>query len=101
MTTLVIGSLIRTLISGVLVTSLIMLVLPFVSSAFVPTRSMPVGVRWFAQNQPFTPVINTFRGLFTGTPIGHNAILALGWCLGFAAFCYLWARSRYDRNPVR
>jgi ABC-2 type transport system permease protein len=81
--------------------SLIMLVLPFVSSAFVPTRSMPEGVRGFAQNQSFTPVINTLGGLFTGTPIGNNAILAVGWCLGLTALGYLSARSRYDCNPVR
>jgi hypothetical protein len=62
--------------------SLIMLVLPFVSSAFVPTDSMPAGVRWFARNQPFTPIIDTLRGLLTGTPIGHNAPLAAAWCAG-------------------
>jgi ABC-2 type transport system permease protein len=81
--------------------SLIMLVLPFVSSAFVPTDSMPAGVRWFGQNQPFTPVINTLRGLLTGTPIGHSAVLAAAWCAGFSALGYLCARSRYDRNPTR
>jgi ABC-2 type transport system permease protein len=80
--------------------ALLVLVLPFVSSAFVPTRSMPAGVRWFAENQPFTPVINTFRGLFSGTPIGHNAILAASWCVGFTLLGYLWASRRYDRSPV-
>jgi ABC-2 type transport system permease protein len=81
--------------------SLIMLVLPFVSSAFVPPDSMPAGVRWFAQNQPFTPVINTLRGLLTGTPIGHSAVLAAAWCAGIAAVGYLWARRRYDHNRAR
>jgi ABC-2 type transport system permease protein len=81
--------------------SLIMIVLPFVSSAFVPTGSMPAGVRWFAQNQPFTPVINTLRGLLTGTPIGHSAVLAVAWCAGIAAIGYVWARGRYDRNRAR
>ena len=51
--------------------SLIPQFLPFISSAFVPTASMPAGVRWFAENQPFTSVINTLRGLLTGTPIGN------------------------------
>jgi ABC-2 type transport system permease protein len=81
--------------------ALIMVVLPFVSSAFVPTGSMPAGVRWFAHNQPFTPVTDTLRGLLTGTPIGHSAILAAAWCAGIAALGYLWARRRYDRNPAR
>ncbi len=81
--------------------SLILVVLPFVSSAFVPTGSMPAGARWFARNQPFTPVIQTLRGLLTGTPIGHNAIVAGAWCVGLGAVGYLWARARYDRNPAR
>ncbi len=81
--------------------SLIVVVLPFVSSAFVPTGSMPAGARWFAQNQPFTPVIETLRGLLTGTPIGHSAILAAAWCAGIAVLGYLWARVRYNRNPTR
>jgi ABC-2 type transport system permease protein len=81
--------------------SLIVVMLPFVSSAFVPTGSMPAGVRWFAQNQPFTPIIETLRGLLTGTPIGHSAILAVAWCAGIAAVGYLWARTRYDHNRAR
>lgn len=81
--------------------SLILVVLPFVSSAFVPTGTMPAGVRWFAHNQPFTPIIETLRGLLTGTPIGHSAVLAAGWCVGLTALGYLWARSRYDHNPAR
>jgi len=81
--------------------SLIMLVLPFASSAFVPTASMPAGVRWFAQNQPFTAVINTLRGLLTDTPIGHSAVLAIAWCAGITAVGYLWAHRRYDRSPSR
>lgn len=57
--------------------SLIPQFLPFISSAFVPTGSMPAGVRWFAEEQPFTPIIETLRGLLTGTPIGHSALLAV------------------------
>jgi ABC-2 type transport system permease protein len=81
--------------------SLIPEFLPFISSAFVPPDTMPVGVRWFAQNQPFTPIIETLRGLLTGTPIGSNAVLAVAWCVGIAAVGYLWARTRYDRLPTR
>jgi ABC-2 type transport system permease protein len=80
--------------------SLILVVLPFVSSAFVPTASMPAGVRWFARSQPFTPIIETLRGLLTGTAIGHSAELATLWCLGLSALGYVWARARYD-SPAR
>ena len=49
-----------------------LVLLPFLSSAFVPTNSMPDGMSWFAQNQPFTPIIETVRGLLLGTPIGNS-----------------------------
>lgn len=81
--------------------SLIPQFLPFISSAFVPTDSMPAGVRWFAQEQPFTPIIETLRGLLTGTPIGHSAVLAVAWCAVITAAGYLGARTLYNRNPVR
>ena len=78
-----------------------LLLLPFLGSGFVPTDSMPAGVRWFAEYQPFTPVIETLRGLLLGTPIGHNAIIAVAWCAGIALLGYLWARRLYIRHPVR
>jgi len=81
--------------------SLILVVLPFVSSAFVPTASMPAGARWFAQNQPFTPVIQTLRGLLDHAPIGHSALLAVAWCVGIAAVGFGWARRRYNDNRSR
>jgi ABC-2 type transport system permease protein len=62
---------------------------------------MPAGVRWFAENQPFTPIIETLRGLLTGTPIGNDAFLAVAWCVGIATVGYLWARTLYDRLPTR
>jgi ABC-2 type transport system permease protein len=80
--------------------SLILVVLPFVSSAFVPTGSMPAGVRWFAQNQPFTPVIETLRGLLTGTPSGDSALLAIAWSVGITVLGYAWARALYARSPA-
>jgi ABC-2 type transport system permease protein len=80
--------------------SLIPEFLPFISSAFVPVATMPAGVRWFAEHQPFTPVIETMRGLLTGTPIGHNAVLAVAWCAGITIVGYLWARHLYDRGPA-
>jgi ABC-2 type transport system permease protein len=78
--------------------SLLVVVLPFISSAFVPTATMPAGVAWFARNQPFTPIIQTLRGLLTGTPIGNDAALAFAWCAGIGVLGYLWARGLYNRN---
>jgi ABC-2 type transport system permease protein len=78
-----------------------LLLLPFLGSGFVPTGSMPAGVRWFAEYQPFTPATETVRGLLLGTPIGHNAIIAVAWCAGIALLSYLWARRLYIRHPVR
>lgn len=77
------------------------LLLPLTSSAFVRPDSMPVGVRWFAEYQPFTPVIDTLRGLLLGTPIGNSAALAIAWCVVLTLVGYLWARAVYNRNPVR
>ena len=56
-------------------------VLPFFGSGFVPTESMPDGLRLFADNQPFTPMIETLRGLLLGTPIGNSGVLAVAWCV--------------------
>jgi ABC-2 type transport system permease protein len=78
--------------------ALIPLFLPFVSSAFVPTGSMPAGVAAFAANQPFTPVIDTLRGLLVGGPIGGSALAAVAWCAGIAVVGYLWALRLYKRN---
>ncbi|MGW7099700.1 ABC transporter permease [Streptomyces sp. NPDC054838] len=75
--------------------------LPFIGSAFAPAGSMPPGVRQFAQYQPFTPVIETIRGLLTGTPIGHNGILAIAWCTVIALGGYLWARTGFNQNRAR
>jgi ABC-2 type transport system permease protein len=78
-----------------------LMLLPFLGSGFVPTDSMPAGVRWFAEYQPFTPATETLRGLLLGTPIGNNAIIAVAWCAGIALLGYLWARRLYIRHPVR
>ncbi len=74
------------------------LILPLTSSAFVSTASMPAGVRWFADYQPFTPVIDTLRGLLFGTPIGDNAVLAVAWCVVLTLVGYLWARAAFNRT---
>ena len=75
--------------------------LPFLGSAIVPTDSMPAGMRVFAENQPFTPIIETLRGLLMGTAIGDSAMLAVGWCAGLALVGYLWARRAFNRPRTR
>ena len=109
------GSVIQTMISVALVTGVALL------AGFRPTASpagwigaigvlvmlalamswLAAGLRWFAQHQPFTPVIETLRGLLVGTPIGNNAMIAAAWCVPIAAASYLWARSLYRRDPSR
>ncbi len=77
-----------------------LMLLPFLGSGFVPTDSMPAPVRWFADHQPFTPMMETLRGLLLGTAIGNNAIEAVAWCAGITLVCFMWARSLYNRDPV-
>jgi len=77
-----------------------LILLPFLSSGFVPTDSMPDGLSWFAENQPFTPIIETLRGLLLGAPIGNSGVLAVGWCVAISVAGYLWARKLYERPPA-
>ena len=79
---------------------LILVLLPFLSSAFVPTDSLPDGLSWFAEHQPFTPLIETMRGLLLGTPIGDSGIVSVGWCIAISVVGYVWARRLYERNPA-
>jgi ABC-2 type transport system permease protein len=77
-----------------------LVLLPFLGSGFVPTDSMPTGLRWFAEYQPFTPIIETLRGLLMGSPIGNNAVIAVAWCAGIALVGYLWAKKLFNRDPA-
>lgn len=79
----------------------ILVLLPFLGSGFVPTDSMPAGLRWFAEYQPFSPVIETVRGLLLGTEIGNNGVLAFGWTVVIGVVSYLWAMKLFRRPPVR
>jgi ABC-2 type transport system permease protein len=81
--------------------ALIFQLLAFTSSAFVPLNSMTGAVGVFSRYQPFTPVIETLRGLLLGTPIGSNAVLAIAWSLVLALAGYLWARTVYDRSTIK
>jgi ABC-2 type transport system permease protein len=77
-----------------------LMLLLFLGSGFVPTQTMPDGLRWFAENQPFTPIIETLRGLLLGTPIGNRGLIAIAWCLAISLFGFLWARRLYERDPA-
>ena len=71
--------------------------LPFISSAFVPTDTMPAPVAWFAENQPVTPIVNTIRDLFAQQPVGNDIWIALAWCVGILAVAYYFATTTYRR----
>ena len=80
---------------------LLLVLLPFLGSGFVPTESMPAGLQWFAEYQPFTPIVETLRGLLLGTPLGWNAVLAVGWCIVITVIGYVWSMVIYERKSVR
>ena len=82
-------------------TPMFLTLLPFLGSGFVPTDSMPTGLRWFAENQPFTPFIETLRGLLMGTPIRNSGLLTIAWSVVIALGGYLWARALYNRSSAR
>jgi ABC-2 type transport system permease protein len=82
-------------------TPMFLILLPLLGSGFVPTASMPAGLRQFAEYQPFTPVNETIRGLLSGTPIGAQWIAALAWTVGITLASYLWARRLYRHRPSR
>ncbi|MFT8636714.1 MAG: ABC transporter permease [Pseudoclavibacter sp.] len=74
--------------------------LPFISSAFVPTGSMPGPVRWFAEHQPATPIVNAIRDLLSGQGVGSDLWTALAWCIGILAAAYLFALLLYRRRTA-
>jgi ABC-2 type transport system permease protein len=69
-------------------------------SGFVPTDSMPAGLRWFADNQPFTPITDTLRRLLGDEHVGGAGIAAVAWCLAIAAAGFVWAGYLYNRRPA-
>jgi len=72
--------------------------LPFVSSAFVPTATMPGPVRIFAENQPVTSIVNAIRALYTQQPVGNDIWVALAWCVGTLVVAYVFAMGAYRRK---
>ena len=82
-------------------TPLFLVLLPFVSSAFVPTGAMPWGLRHFAEYQPFTPMIDSLRALLSGEEAGVDLWLAIGWGVLIAVIGYLWSRRLFTRVPTK
>ena len=79
-------------------TPMFLTLLPFLSSGFVPTASMPAGLRQFAEYEPFTPVTQAVRGLLTGGPVASHAMAAIIWSVGIALASYLWAVRSYNQR---
>ncbi|WP_393172264.1 ABC transporter permease [Nonomuraea marmarensis] len=75
-----------------------LMLLPFLSSAFVPADTMGPGARQFAEYQPFTSIIETLRGFLTGAPSAGTAITAIAWCVGLTLIGYLWARATFTKR---
>ena len=75
-----------------------LILLPFISSAFVPTATMPGPVRWFAENQPVTSIVNAIRGFLTQQPVGNDIWVALAWCVGILVIAYVFAMITYRRK---
>lgn len=72
--------------------------LPLISSAFVPTKTMPSGIRAFAENQPVTSIVETIRALLTNQPVGNSIWVALAWCIGIIVLAYFLAMRVYKRQ---
>jgi ABC-2 type transport system permease protein len=72
--------------------------LPLVGSGVVPPQTMPTGLRYFAEYQPFSPMINTLRGLMMGTPIGNSAYIALAWITGIGLLGFFWSMKAFKRE---
>ncbi len=94
----VIPGLTATTVDGASAFSYPLIFLPFISSAFVPTATMPGPVRAFAENQPVTPIVNAIRDLFAQQPAGTTLWIALAWCLGILLAAYLLAMATYRRK---
>lgn len=75
-----------------------LLFLPFLSSAFVPTETMPAPVSWFAENQPVTSIVNSMRDILAGRPVGNDLWAALAWCVGILVVAFLIAVAIYRRK---
>jgi ABC-2 type transport system permease protein len=75
-----------------------LILLPFVGSGIVPTDTMPTGLRYFAEYQPFTPMIETLRGLLMNTDIGNSGYIAAAWCTAISLLGYAWAMKHFNKD---
>lgn len=87
-------------VEGASVFSYPLIFLPFISSAFVPTESMPFVVRVFAENQPVTPIVEAIRALLAGQPVGNDIWVALTWCFGILIVAYVFAMRAFKRKAI-
>lgn len=94
----VIAGLVSKSVDGASAFSYPLILLPFVSSAFVPTESMPGPVRAFAENQPVTSIVNSIRSLFGGQPVGTDLWIALAWCLAILVLGYAFSMVAFRRR---
>ena len=85
-------------VDGAVAFSYPLIFLPFISSAFVPTETMPGPVRAFAENQPVTSIVNAIRDLLTQQPVGNDIWIALGWCVGLLVVAYVVAMIIYRKR---
>ncbi|MFD4630933.1 ABC transporter permease [Streptomyces sp. NPDC058284] len=76
-----------------------LILLPLISSAFIPAETMPGWFQPIAEYQPFTPAIETLRGLLLGSGIGNNGWIAIAWCVALTALGYRWATAQFNRDP--
>jgi ABC-2 type transport system permease protein len=86
---------------GASLATVVVLLLPYLSSAFVPTNTMPGWLQWFTANQPLTPIGETVRGLLMGNLRGSDALLAVAWCSAVAIAGYVWARVVFNHRAAR
>jgi ABC-2 type transport system permease protein len=77
-----------------------LMLLPFFGSGLVPTDSMPPALAWFAEHQPFTPMIETTRALLTGAAVGSEGLVAVAWCIAIGVFGYVASIRLYERKSV-
>src|ERR1700712_4357528 len=96
----VIPGLTATSVDGVSGFSYPLIFLPFISSAFVPTSGMPGPLRWFAQHQPVTSIVNTIRNIYAEHPVGNDGWIAIAWCVGLLLVAYALAMRIYRRKLV-
>jgi ABC-2 type transport system permease protein len=76
-----------------------LILLPMISSAFIPADTMPGWIQPITEYQPFTPATETMRGLLLGTEIGNDGWLAIVWCVGLTALGYYWSKALFNRDP--